>query len=168
MRLRDRIALVTGGASGIGRATALLFAEEGARVVVNDVSLEAASETVKAMSPVGRAIQADVSDSAQVKTVFAELDREFGAFDILVNNAGIGDAARGAWAHAPPPVGRAARGGGDRPLPGLRRGRLLHRPVVVPQRRPLHRLSMPPRVVSRTRAAASSPERIESEIPTPR
>jgi 3-oxoacyl-[acyl-carrier protein] reductase len=94
MRLKDRIALVTGGGSGIGRATALLFVEEGARVIVNDVSLAAARETVEAMGPAaGRVIQADVSDSAQVKAMFAELEREFGGLDILVNNAGIGDAS---------------------------------------------------------------------------
>lgn len=91
MKLENRIALVTGGGSGIGRAIALLFAEEGARVVVNDVRREAAEKTVKEMRDPGRgrAIPADVADSAQVKAMFAAIERELGALDVLVNNAGI-------------------------------------------------------------------------------
>jgi 3-oxoacyl-[acyl-carrier protein] reductase len=91
MKLTDRVALVTGGGSGLGRAIALLFAEEGARVVVNDVRLEGAEKTVSEMKgPAGgRAIQADVADSAQVTAMFATIERELGALDILVNNAGI-------------------------------------------------------------------------------
>ena len=91
MKLTDRVALVTGGGSGLGRAIALLFAEEGARVVVNDVRLELAEKTVSEMKgPAGgRAIQADVAESAQVKAMFATIERELGALDILVNNAGI-------------------------------------------------------------------------------
>src|SRR5438093_1540461 len=98
MKLGDRIALVTGGGSGIGRAIALTFAEEGARVVVNDVRAAAAKETLEAMGPrqaQGRAIQADVSDSGQVRAMFAELERELGTLDILVNNAGIAETAPG-------------------------------------------------------------------------
>src|SRR5712692_2463395 len=98
MKLQDRIALVTGAGSGIGRAIALLFAEEGARVIANDVRLEAARETVKAMGrgpSQARVIQADVSDSGQVKAMFAELEGEFGRLDILVNNAGIAETAAG-------------------------------------------------------------------------
>jgi 3-oxoacyl-[acyl-carrier protein] reductase len=91
MKLKDRIALVTGGGSGLGRAISLLFAEEGAHVVVNELRLEAAEQTVASMKgPAGgRAIQADVSDSAQVKVMFATIERELGTLDILVNNAGI-------------------------------------------------------------------------------
>jgi 3-oxoacyl-[acyl-carrier protein] reductase len=91
MKLKDRIALVTGGGSGLGRAISLLFAEEGAHVIVNDLRLEAAEQTVASMKgPAGgRAIQADVSDSAQVKTMFAAVEREVGGLDVLVNNAGI-------------------------------------------------------------------------------
>ena len=91
MKLSDRIALVTGGGSGIGRAICLTFAEEGARVVVNDIRLEAAEATVKELSDParGRAIQADVADSAQVRAMFATIERELGGLDILVNNAGI-------------------------------------------------------------------------------
>ena len=91
MKLKDRIALVTGGGSGLGRAISLLFAEEGAHVIVNELRLETAEQTVSSLKgPAGgRAIQADVADSAQVKAMFATIERELGALDILVNNAGI-------------------------------------------------------------------------------
>jgi 3-oxoacyl-[acyl-carrier protein] reductase len=98
MRLEGRIALVTGAGSGIGRAIALRFAEEGARVVVNDARLDAARETVDAMGArraAGRATLADVADSAQVRAMFAEVEREEGGLDILVNNAGIAEGAPG-------------------------------------------------------------------------
>lgn len=96
MKLDDRIALVTGGGSGIGRAIALLFAEEGAQVVVNDVRPEAARETVAAMGGRrGRAIAADVADSGAVRAMFAEIARDFGRLDVLVNNAGIAETSSG-------------------------------------------------------------------------
>jgi acetoacetyl-CoA reductase/3-oxoacyl-[acyl-carrier protein] reductase len=91
MNLKDRVALVTGGGSGIGRAIALRFAAEGAVVVVNDLKLESAKKTVGELDGGrGRAIAADVSDSAQVRTMFDQVERELGGrLDILVNNAGI-------------------------------------------------------------------------------
>jgi 3-oxoacyl-[acyl-carrier protein] reductase len=92
VKLRDRVALITGGGSGIGRATALLFAREGASLIVNDLNLETAQETVEASElpqARARAIRADVSDSSQVKAMFAEIEERFKALDILVNNAGI-------------------------------------------------------------------------------
>src|SRR5712671_3960642 len=98
MKLSDRIALVTGAGSGIGRAIALCFAAEGARVIVNDLDLERARATLAALGThpsAGRAIQADVADSGQVKRMFAEVERDFGALDILVNNAGIAEGAPG-------------------------------------------------------------------------
>src|SRR5262245_3986901 len=98
MKLADRVALVTGGGSGIGRAIALAFAEEGARVIVNDVRLAGAEETLKDLGAGrarGRAIQADVSDSRQVKAMFAEIEREADTLDILVNNAGIAETTPG-------------------------------------------------------------------------
>ena len=95
MKLQDRIALVTGAGSGIGRAIALRFAQEGAHVVVNDVEREAAQKTVDELGAGrGRAIVADVSDSAQVRTMFAEVERQYGGrLDVLVNNAGIAGSA---------------------------------------------------------------------------
>jgi len=98
MKLADRVALVTGAGSGIGRAIAQAFAEEGARVIVNDVKREAAEETLQTLGSAqsrGRAIQADVADSAQVKAMFALIERETGALDILVNNAGIAETTPG-------------------------------------------------------------------------
>jgi 3-oxoacyl-[acyl-carrier protein] reductase len=95
VKLKDRIALITGAGSGIGRAVATLFAEEGARVIANDVNEMAARKTVEQLGAAGsgaRAIQADVADSAQVKAMFAQVEREFGSLDVLVNNAGIGSA----------------------------------------------------------------------------
>jgi 3-oxoacyl-[acyl-carrier protein] reductase len=92
MRLEGRVALVTGGGSGIGRAIALRFAAEGATVVVNDVEQEAARKTVDELGAPGLAIQADVSDSGQVRTMFARLEREYGGrLHVLVNNAGIAE-----------------------------------------------------------------------------
>jgi len=94
MRLEGRIALVTGAGSGIGRAAAILFSNEGARVVVNDVKREAAEATVAAMGAArerAHAHQADVSDSAAVRAMFAEVQERFGGLDILMNNAGIGE-----------------------------------------------------------------------------
>jgi 3-oxoacyl-[acyl-carrier protein] reductase len=90
------VALVTGGGSGIGRAIALRFASEGAYVVVNDLKLDSAKKTVGELdSGRGRAIAADVSDSAQVRAMFEEVAREIGRLDILVNNAGIGRTGSG-------------------------------------------------------------------------
>ena len=92
MKLQDKVVLITGAGSGIGRAIAQLFAEEGARIVANDLSAIAAKETVESLGPRGsgaRAIQADVADSGQVKAMFAEVERDIGTLDVLVNNAGI-------------------------------------------------------------------------------
>ena len=89
MKLKDKIALVTGGGSGIGRAICERFAEEGARVVVNDLRREAAEATAKTLGPSARVIPADVADSAAVREMFATVDREHGRLDVLVNNAGV-------------------------------------------------------------------------------
>lgn len=94
MKLEGRTAMVTGAGSGIGRATALLFAREGARVVVNDVNRESAEAAIDAMGVAKErafAYQADVSDSAQVRAMFAEVIKRFGMLDILLNNAGIAE-----------------------------------------------------------------------------
>jgi 3-oxoacyl-[acyl-carrier protein] reductase len=92
MKLEGKIALVTGGGSGIGRAIAQRFAEEGARVVVNDIRKDAAE---RAAAEIGgaraHAIAADVADSTAVRAMFEEIERAFGGLDILVNNAGIAE-----------------------------------------------------------------------------
>jgi 3-oxoacyl-[acyl-carrier protein] reductase len=97
MRLEGRTALITGAGSGIGRATALLFAREGARVLVNDVNGESAEATVAAMgtgNEGGFAYRADVSKSDEVLAMFAEVTTRFGGLDILVNNAGIAETGK--------------------------------------------------------------------------
>jgi 3-oxoacyl-[acyl-carrier protein] reductase len=94
MKLERRIALITGAGSGIGRATAILFANEGARVIINDVNREALEATLEAIGALREracAHQADVSDSAAVRAMFTEVNRRFGGLDILMNNAGIGE-----------------------------------------------------------------------------
>ena len=98
MRLDGRVALITGGGSGIGRAIALRFAREGARVAVNDVVGEAAAKTVEDMGEArerGLAVQADVSSSAAVNAMFAQVAERLGGLDILVNNAGVAETAPG-------------------------------------------------------------------------
>jgi 3-oxoacyl-[acyl-carrier protein] reductase len=93
MKLKDRVALVTGGGSGIGRAIALAFAAEGARVVVAGRTASKLAETAAATTMHGTtcaALAVDVSDSTSVREMFVRIDREFGGLDILVNNAGIG------------------------------------------------------------------------------
>jgi len=95
MKLEGRVALITGAGSGIGRAIALRFAAEGARVIVNDVNAESAQKTVSEMGAAkekARAIRADVSDSAQVRAMFSEVASHFGTLEVLVNNAGISEA----------------------------------------------------------------------------
>jgi 2-hydroxycyclohexanecarboxyl-CoA dehydrogenase len=86
MRLRDRVALVTGGASGIGAATARRLAAEGARVVVADIDLPGACTVTDKVA--GFAVACDVADVASVRQAVAEAERSVGPIDILVNNAG--------------------------------------------------------------------------------
>lgn len=90
--LNDSVALVTGGGSGIGRATAERFAREGANVVVADIAVKGAKETVSQIETNGgtaRAIEADVTDAAQVEALVSETVDAYGALDIAHNNAGI-------------------------------------------------------------------------------
>src|SRR5690349_7808922 len=89
MRLEGKIALVTGGGSGIGRAICERFAEAGARVIVHGIRKEAAEATAKALGAGARAIAADVADSGAVRQMFATVEREHARLDVLVNNAGI-------------------------------------------------------------------------------
>ena len=93
MRLKDKIAVVTGAGSGIGRATALRFGEEGASVVVSDKNGAAAKTVADAIVAAGgtaRGMEIDVTRSAEVKRLLDETVAAFGRLDILVNNAGYG------------------------------------------------------------------------------
>lgn len=93
MKLRNKVVLVTGGATGIGREIALLFAKEGARVVVNDLKLAGARKTAKEAGRKALAVAADVADSAAVARMFRKVEKECGRLDVLVNNAGIAQTA---------------------------------------------------------------------------
>lgn len=89
-RVDGKVAIVTGGALGIGRATAILLAKEGAKVALTDVLDEGGRAVVEKHSGgLLRYWHLDVSQEAQVKTVFDEVVAAFGRIDILVNNAGI-------------------------------------------------------------------------------
>ena len=93
MRLKDRVALITGGGTGIGKEIGLAFAREGATVLVNySRSEREAKETQAEIQKLGvRAMtfKADVSDETQVKSMLHEIDTQLGRLDILVNNAGF-------------------------------------------------------------------------------
>lgn len=94
MRLKNKVALITGAGSGIGRETALLFAKEGAAVVVVDINDAGANETVEQISELGgRAVfaHANVSKATDCEKMVEAAENSFGKLDILFNNAGIMD-----------------------------------------------------------------------------
>ncbi|MCW5749835.1 MAG: glucose 1-dehydrogenase [Alphaproteobacteria bacterium] len=88
--LRDRVALVTGAGSGIGRATALRLAREGARLVVTDIKEEAARDCAREIGPGAIALRQNVADEEEWSRVMSAVAGEAGRLDILVNNAGLG------------------------------------------------------------------------------
>lgn len=92
MRLKDKVAIITGAGRGIGRATALRFAEEGARVVVADIDLDEAQSVVDeiaAKDGKGLAIKVNVTDRASINTMVQTVLEHFGGrIDVLINNAG--------------------------------------------------------------------------------
>src|SRR5215213_363837 len=92
MRLANKVALITGGGSGIGKASCLLFAREGAKVVVVDLKQDAADATVQEIADAGgeaRSCAADVSKAFDAERMVIFAEREFGRLDIAFNNAGV-------------------------------------------------------------------------------
>ena len=103
-RLRDKVALITGGSAGIGRASALLFAAEGAAVGVLDINEHGGRATVAEIRDAGgRAtfVRADVAKTDQLEGAFAALVEAFGGLDILYNNAGGATARDGSVSEMP-------------------------------------------------------------------
>ena len=90
MRLKDKVAIVTGAGRGIGRAIAIRFAEEGAKVVVDDVNDDIGTSTVSAITDIGGEalfVNADVSDTSEADALISKAVDAYGTVDILVNNA---------------------------------------------------------------------------------
>ena len=90
--LQDKVVLITGAGSGLGRESAIELAGEGSRIAVMDTNLEGAVETVALITKAGGdafAVQGDVADSASVQAMVATVLKHFGTIDILVNNAGV-------------------------------------------------------------------------------
>jgi NAD(P)-dependent dehydrogenase (short-subunit alcohol dehydrogenase family) len=120
-KLAGRVAVVTGGASGIGRAIALRFAGEGARVAIADVEEASTARVVKELEAGGGkalGVRTDVADSAQVDALFARVVETWGRVDILSNNAGIGRLSPELQSHAEEMV-TAIMGGGTRRSLGI-------------------------------------------------
>ena len=92
MRLAGKVAVVTGGAMGIGRGIVLCMAKEGADIAIADLQAEAAgkvADEVKALGRKAMAVKTDVTKAGDFETLFARVKRELGGIDILVNNAGV-------------------------------------------------------------------------------
>src|ERR1035437_3094628 len=94
MRLEGKVAIITGAGSGRGRAAAIRFCREGARVIVSDVSTPSGEQTVTEIEEsvgIGLAqfVAADVSDEDQVRNLVATTEKTFGSIDVLYNNAGV-------------------------------------------------------------------------------
>src|SRR4030042_4833486 len=91
MLLKDKVAIITGGAKGMGRGMALKFAEEGCAVVIADIAIKEAEEAAAVIKKKGGtaiAIKCDVTSGQQVSETVAKVVKQFGKIDILVNNAG--------------------------------------------------------------------------------
>lgn len=92
MELEGKVALVTGGAQGIGRAIGLLLAQKGATIVISDINIQKAEETAQEIEALGQkamAVQVDVANFQEVEKMVDAIVEKFSRIDILVNNAGI-------------------------------------------------------------------------------
>jgi NAD(P)-dependent dehydrogenase (short-subunit alcohol dehydrogenase family) len=127
MLLADRVAIITGGAKGMGRGMAIKFAEEGCSVAIADISMKEANETAAEVRKRGReglAIECDVTNSKQVKATVDTVIKKFGKIDILVNNAGgIG---------ATPPIEDMSEEQWDKTLAFILKSNFLFCKYVVP------------------------------------
>lgn len=91
-RLKDKVAIVTGAASGIGAATATLFAKEGAKVIVADINQQGGAQVVESIRSAGGIadfVRADVSKHADIRAMIEFAVKTYGGLDVLVNNAGL-------------------------------------------------------------------------------
>ena len=98
MRLKDKVSLITGGSSGIGKSSALLFAKEGSKVVVADINEIEGKKTVDEITSAGGEaifVRVDVSKTAECENMIAVAEQEYGALHVLFNNAGIMDSGDG-------------------------------------------------------------------------
>src|SRR5262245_27967838 len=93
MKLKDKVALITGGARGIGLGFAQAFEMEGAKVIIADINIQSAIEAAASMGQRAKAVELDVTNLAAIGEVVAAINEEFGGIDILVNNAAIFDMA---------------------------------------------------------------------------
>jgi NAD(P)-dependent dehydrogenase (short-subunit alcohol dehydrogenase family) len=92
--LAGKVAIVTGGANGIGRAITEVFVEEGARVVIADIDDEAAAELVDSLGEATSFVHTDVSDADRLQAAIEHAQQRFGALHVMVNNAGISGSSR--------------------------------------------------------------------------
>ena len=93
MRLKGKVAIITGAARGIGAAFAGAYAREGATVAIGDIDMARAEHTAKAIGPAAFAIRFDVTDQSSIDSAVAEIEKRCGGIDILVNNAALFDMA---------------------------------------------------------------------------
>src|ERR1041384_7416218 len=92
MRLKDKVCIITGGASGMGGVASRLFAQEGAKVVLTDINEDAGHQTESAVKAAGGEalfVRSNVGQEADCRRMVAEAVRAFGGVDVLYNNAGI-------------------------------------------------------------------------------
>ena len=92
MRLKDKVALITGASSGIGKETALLFSKEGAKIVAVDLNEDAGNQTVKEITDAGGEaifVKADISKAADCENMVKQAEEKFGKLNVMFNNAGI-------------------------------------------------------------------------------